>query len=82
MKPQAPADVAADVRQHLIGSHAGNRDAEMMERALEALYFTGDADGLDTILVRDQGRKGKTARSVLWRSTFVKSAQPEHSLRG
>ena len=36
-------------------------------------FFTGHADGLHKMLVvRDQGRKGKTARSDLRRSTFGK----------
>ena len=58
--------LATAVRQYLIAYHAGNKGAEMLERSLEALAFVGAGAGLDKVLViRDDGRKGKTARSIL-----------------
>ena len=38
----------------------------MLERSLEELGFVGAAAGLDKVLVvRNEGRKGKTARIIL-----------------
>ena len=62
---------ADEVRKYLISYYAGNMQSEMMERAMEAIAFMGVGHGLDKILVvRDQGRRGKTARSVLRRTVF------------
>ena len=71
IQPKVDPDLAERVRKYLIGYYAGNREAEMLERAMEALAFLGLGHGLDRILViKDVGRKGKTARSVLRQTTF------------
>ena len=71
MKPSVDPELAAIVRKYLVSYYAGNKGAEMLERALEALAFLGVGDGLDKILViKDVGRKGKTARGVLRKTVF------------
>ena len=58
--------LAEAVRKYLIFYLAGKKDAEMMERSMQAIACMGVGAGLEKILVvRDTGRKGKAARSIL-----------------
>ena len=58
IKPEVDADLAAEVRKYLISYYSGNKQAEMLERALEAIAFLGLSAGLDKVLViKDDGRK-------------------------
>ena len=69
MKPTVDARLAEKLREYMISHHAGNRDIEMMERPLEALFFLGKGESADK-LIRDEGRKGKTAGSILRKTVF------------
>ena len=63
IKPKVDADIAAEVRRYLVAYYAGNKEAEMLERALEAISFLQLGLGIDKILViKDDGRMGKTAK--------------------
>ena len=71
LKPKHDPEIASEVGKYLIGYYAGAKAAEMMERALECFAYLQVGHGLDKVLViRDDGRKGKTARSVLRKTTF------------
>ena len=71
LKAVVDDEVATVVRKYLISYYAGNKQTEMMERALEAIAYLGLAEGLDKVLViKDTGRKGKTARAVLRKTVF------------
>ena len=86
LKPKVPAIIADAVRRCLTGYHSGNKGAEMMERSLEALCFTGYADGLDNVLVcRGQGRKGTNCAqhpSEVDIRAAVEPTQFQHTLHG
>ena len=49
IKPQVDAELAREVRKYMIGYYAGNKHAEMLERALEAIAFIGLGQGLDKV---------------------------------
>ena len=71
IKLECDPELAEAVRKYLISYYAGNKDAEMMERSVEAIAYMGVGAGLDKVLVlRDTGKKWKTARSILRRTTF------------
>ena len=69
--PKVDPEIGMAVRRYLISYYAGNKEAEMLERLIEAIAYVGVGSGLDKILtVNDVGRKSKTARGVLDKAVF------------
>ena len=49
IKLECDPEVAEAVRKYLIAYYAGNKEAEMMERSMEAIAYMGVRAGLDNV---------------------------------
>ena len=56
-------EIGMAARRYIISDYAGNKEAEMLERFIEAIAYPG-VGSVPRQNIKDVGRQGKTARGV------------------